>query len=252
MRFKSAFKYYLNGIPKSLIIYYGIIYVLLLWLGITFLVAKRASIHWSTGGYEMGSIIFIFVVGLNSFKSNFRMLLANGVSRTTMFKSYTTSVLPLAGVMAFIDSLNGVIFSSFTNYQTMYAQMYHLRYAGLPDTFGTTMQIAAEGFLWMFFTYIMVAMVGYLITTLYYRMNRPLKLTVSIGVPVLLFVVLPYFNTILFHGWLFRAISSAISAFWGFANKGAIPYVAMLSCAVTFALAGLFSFLAMRRAQIKD
>jgi len=251
MKFKSSLKYQLSGMTRSLIIFYGVIYVLLIWMAVSHLIWNRSAVRWSTGGFESASIIFIFIAGLNAFKSTFRMLLANGVSRVTMFKSYAVSVLPLAGTMAFIDSLNGLIFSSFTNYVPMYAQIYGGRYAGLPDNFGTAMQIAGEGFLWMFFTYTMMAMAGFLITTLYYRMNKPLKLAVSIGVPVFLFVVLPYMSTVLFHGKLLSAIGAAIAAVWGLSN-GPVPYIGMLTGTVSFALFGLFSFLAMRRAYIKE
>lgn len=190
MKFKVSLKYFLSDIKKALLIYYSIIYVILIATVILQLIFKPKGSGYM-GGIEMSSVVFIFVVGLNSFKGNFKMLLANGVSRNTMFKSVLTGIAPLAGFMALVDSINGAIVSSIINYKPMFMQLYHARYAGMPPEFSTQLLSMAEGFLWMFFTYAAMAMLGFLITTLYYRMNKAVKLAVSIGVPVFLFVVLP-------------------------------------------------------------
>lgn len=250
MKFKTSLKYYLSDVSKALIIYYIVIYALLLIMGISQILFNPQGTG-VIGGFEMASIIFIFVAGLNSFKSNFKMLLANGVSRVTMFKSTVVGILPMAGILALVDSINGVVLSSLLRFQTMFGQMYGARYAAMPATFGTQVQASLEGFLWMFFAYAAVAMLGFFITTLYYRMNKAFKLIVSIGVPVLIFVVLPYVDATLFHGTIFAGIREFIAFTLGF-RSGCVPYIAMASNGVVFVTLGALQYLAMRRAQIKE
>lgn len=251
MKFKSAFKYQLSESIRPLIIFYIVIYAIFAFMMISSFILKGKGYIGGFGGMETASIIFIFIAGLNSFKSSFHMLLVNGVSRRTMFTSHVTGVLPVAAAMALIDTLNHWVFSSFSYYNSLFSYLYEHRYGNGGNLFGTTFQISLEGFLWMFFTYAMMAMIGFFITTLYYRMNKPIKLAVSIGVPVFLFVVLPYMDIVLFSGGMFKAIGTAIAKAFGFLN-GSNPYIAMLSCTIIFALFGLLSYLLMRRATVKE
>lgn len=251
MKFKSAFKYHLSGYIKPLIIFYIVIYAIFAFMMISNFILREKGYTAGFGGIETSSIIFIFIAGLNSFKGPFYMLLVNGVSRKSMFSSYAISILPMAAGMALIDTINHGIFSSFSYYNSLFSHLYKYRYANGGNLFGTTFQISMEGFLWMFFIYAMMAMIGFFITTLYYRMNRPLKLAVSIGVPVLLFVVLPYADMVMFQGGLFKGIGMFMAKALGLLD-GFNPYSAMLSCTIVFALFGLFGYLLMRRATIKE
>lgn len=176
------------------------------------------------------------------------MLMANGISRRTVFTSHMVSVLPVAAFMAAVDSINHIIFSALTQYQSFFYQIYHNRFT--QSSFGTSALITLEGFIWMFFVYAMMAMIGYFISTLYYRMNKPLKLIVSIGVPILLFIVLPYIDVYISGLQLFKGIWVFIAQAWGFVNDN--PYIAMLSSAITFVVFGALSYLLIRKAQVKD
>lgn len=249
MKFNAAFKYQLSGMKRPLIIYYIVIYALILLFLAQQLFWKNSNIRFVGSGHEMASVIFLFVCGLNSFKGTFQMFLANGVSRRTMFKSFAAMAAPVAALMALIDSLNYLLLSSFENYGSMFYQMYQNRYGA--EQLGANAQVLAEGLLWMFALYMFVLMLGFFITTIYYRMSKAIKLLVSIGVPVLVFMVLPYIDATIFSGAIFRGIGDFFALAGGFLN-GFNPYIAVLSSLLAFALFGGLSLLAMRRATVKD
>lgn len=246
MKFNSAFKYQISGMKRPLIIFYIIIYALLAISILQRLIWTNSNITISGSGLEVSSMIFLFVCGLNSFKSTFNMFLVNGVSRRTMFKSYAAMIAPIAAGMALIDSLNSLLMASLVNYSSFFHQMYHARYGT-----GLSVQTIAEGFLWMFAIYMVFAMLGFFITTIYYRMKKPVKLLVSIGVPVFFFMVLPYADAAIFNGGIYRAIGRFFAKAGGFLD-GHNPYIAVLSSLIALVLLGALSFLAMRRATVKE
>jgi hypothetical protein len=80
-------------------------------------------------------------------------------------------------------------------------------------------------------------------------MNRPLKLIISIGIPVFLFIILPILDAQLFSGEVFKAIGTFIAFCTG--RLSGSPYVAMASNAVFYAIFAMLGFLLMRRATVK-
>ncbi len=251
MKFRAALKYQLSDMKRPLIIYYIIIYCLII-----LALVQQASMEnyydgeFSSSGIEMATVIFLFIAGLSSFKVTFHLFLANGVSRKTMFKSYITSLLLIAAGMAVIDSLNGLLFSSPGHYMQIFYIMYKPHY-GVAVGHGITAGMYLDGLIWMLFFYAFVMMAGFFITTLYYRMNKPIKLLVSIGVPVFFFIVLPYIDTFIFKGAIFESIGYLFQKAGGFLD-GYNPYMAVLSCAISFAVFGALSFLTMRKATVKQ
>ena len=237
MRLKPALKYQLSSIKWSVIIYYIVIYTLVILAAVSQAFWPSEG-HISYGGLDGASIIFLFVVGLNAFRSNFHMFVVNGISRKTMFTSFIISAIILCAGMALIDSINALVISQFVTYRSVSVQMYD---------FGLSM--FSEGFLWMLFSYMASIMFGYFITTAYYRMNKPVKLLVSIGVPLLLFIILPLVDATLFNGQIFNAFR-LIALFCSGQSSGS-PYIAMASNLVSAAITASFAYLLARRATVK-
>jgi hypothetical protein len=249
MKLKAALKYQIHGMIKPLIIFYIIIYAIIIFAGIQRVVMSHNGIRVTSSGVEISTAIFIFVFGLNSFKSTFHLFLANGVSRKTMFKSYILAVVPLAVFMALIDTINNLALSSVGSFQSIFYQMYHMHYGPILN-FSAQMRVALDGFVWMTFLYTALSLIGFFITTIYYRMGKSLKLIVSIGVPVFFLMLLPYMDTYLFDGKIFDALRYFLAKAWGFLD-GYNPYISVLTCFITAAVFGALSFLAMRRATVK-
>lgn len=243
MNLKAAVKYQLWESKNSLIIFYGIISAIYALALTSIALSSNTSIRIS--GFELSSMIFIFVFGLNLFTDTFMMFLQNGISRGTLYKSLLATIVPVAAFMAAIDSINSNLANLVADYQSMFSQLYHLRYSQ-----GGGWQFL-EGLLWYLTAYAMVGMIGLFITTLYYRMGKKLKLLVSIGVPVLLVIVLPAVDTNFTNGAIFGAIAKFFAFAWGYQN-GFNPYYSMVTCTVIAALFAGLTWLLVRKATIKD
>lgn len=250
MNFKNMYSYNLYENRKSLTIFYGVIVGIYL----SFITA-HLTLHGdaSIGGMEMSSIIFLFVVGLNSFKSNFHFGLTNGVSRKTQFLSYATTVLTLGVFMAITDMVISRLVAFVVPPNNLYMELYGLRYTSIvgPLSFLNHVQIIMEQFLWYTFLYSAMAMLGYCITLIYYRSNLIMKWIVSIIPFLLLFVVLPYLETIT-QGAVSRFIGIFISRAMGFTGQSVNPLAAVISFIIGYLIFAGISFLLMRRAVVKQ
>ncbi len=243
MRLAPALKYQLSGIKWPVIIFYIVIYSLFILMGISLLLFRRFDMRVTFGGFDVASMIFLFVVGLNAYKSTFHMFSANGISRKTMFTSFVFVAAILCAGMALIDSLNTLIIRQFINYETTMVQEFASRYIGSGS------MLYGEGIIYMFCSYLSCIMLGYFITTAYYRMNKPLKLSISIGVPVFFFILLPVIDAQLFSGEIYKLIGTVIAFCSG--RLSGSPYVAMGMDLVFAVVTGTLAYLLARRATVK-
>ncbi len=237
MKLKSALKYQLSELKKPVIIYYIVIAALIALfavLAISFVnnvnVNIDGSFNGTVEGYSAATVIFLFVCGLNSFKQQFHMFLVNGLSRKTLFVSTILAFLIASVAMSLINNLIGLACS--------------LAWIYIPSTF------SFEGIVGPIFSFMAAAMAGVFITTAYYRMSKALKLIISIGVPVLLFIVFPIMDSILFSGavssWLWQVWEAATSLL-GKDN----PYSMVLFRTFEILVLSVFTWLLTRRATVK-
>lgn len=244
---KSAIIYQLADMRKPLFIYYSIIIFLLVVTILTTEVFVGISINGTViNGIELSTMIFIFVCGLNSFKETFRMFIQNGLSRRTLFLSFLYSLLPVTGVMALIDTSLGAIGRSLGSYKSFFLEFYQHYFSG-----ASALQIFLVGFALSFLLYATSALAGYFITTLYYRMNKGLKLMVSIGVPALILFVLPLVDMSIAHGAISRGIGQLFLLASG-AKAGYNPLYPLVSCIIVGSTLAVLTFLLQRRAVIKE
>lgn len=243
---KSAMIYQISEMKKPLLIYYAIIFFLLLASFLTTEVFLHISANGTTiNGIEISSMIFIFVCGLNSFKEPFRMFLQNGLSRKTLFLSYLCSLLSVTGVMAIVDTSIGAIGHSLGSYQSAFHEFYwqHFSAAGPGQVF--------VGFALSLLLYTTSALTGYFIASLYYRMNKGLKLLVSIGVPVLLIIVLPIVDMGYANGVISRGLGEILLLASG-VKAGYNPLYPLGSCIILSSVLAGLTYLLQRRAVIKE
>ncbi len=248
MNFLPAWKYQMDGMKWPLIIFYIVIAALLILMGVSMSIAVREGNQFTVGGLEMASVVFIFVCGLNSFKAPFHMLSANGVSRKTMFISFLAVLGAVAAGMAVIDSTVSAVMRcignngpGIGNYESGFMQMYGI------ESYGAASLLT--GLLWMFCAILAAGMAGYLITTLYYRMNKPVKLLVSIGAPVLLLIVWPIVDWTLFRGAVSSAFAMLIS--WAFGFSTGNPFMGISTNVLLALMFAALSFAVLRRAPVR-
>lgn len=243
MKQKAAVRYLLHSYRNPILIFYGIILLvsLLIYTVIEVQVAGEGKVSSVNGA----SVIFLFVCGLNAFKEDFCFLLQNGVSRKTQFSATCIAFLPVALLMAFVDSLMTALFSALFSYQGILGLIY-----------GRAMEAGFTGFLlqigWLFCLYLFALLLGYFITTLYYRMDSKVKVLVSVSVPVLFALVLPLMDTELFHGRISQSLLAALKAVFGLQNNGGSkPFFGMLFLLICCAACGICARGLQRKAILK-
>lgn len=260
MKIKPILKYQLRDYRNTIRIMYLCVYVFVTIAMISNskvngLTLSGKVIHSGICGVELASLITLFVIALNSFKPYFKLFSANGVSRRTLFCSVTAGMGITAVAMALIDTLNTLLFSRFMNYQSMFGMMYQNRFTEALVNSGSqsvqyTLPVLVQQFSWLFFAYLLIAMVGFFITNLFYRMSKGLKLVVFIGTPVLLGNFLPILDQLFWGNRLAHAIQNFVNFAWGFSN-GYNPYIGMASMFVFAAVAAALAWLLVRRANVK-
>ena len=263
MNGKSSIKYQLNEMKRPVITFYFVMLCILIFgftvSGAKFVITSSSGGVASTtttgsgfSGLELATIIFLFVCGLNSFKEFFRMFIQNGISRKTMFVTRIITIITLCTGMAVIDKIILLIGkfvasrSGRISFTGLFEYIYGARTAHISSA-----QMHAESFLFNLCLYLAVITIGYFITIGFYRMNKIAKISVAIGVPMVLLNGLPLVDAVLLKGVIGRTFINTFLFAFGFKN-GANPYYGMVSCLVIFALFAGLSWLIMRKAVVKD
>ncbi len=267
MKLKAAIRYYLNDFKKPVIVFYGALTVLFFLQIFIAALMKRSSA--SSSGVEFASIVFLFVAGLNGFKAQFRLFLQNGLSRRTLFTGFVTGLFILAAAMTLID----LALSWARGLLIPYSSLYMDRFGSLYKD-GRNVAAVADELLWSFLSYVTAGMTGFLITSLYYRMSKALKLTVSIGVPALVFIIIPLIDGLYTNGAITAFFINLIAFAFGYGisfnmSNGFIgglmqeftswesgiplfPYRAVLFSILCTAVTGTLSYFLIRKATVKD
>ncbi|HEX3048050.1 MAG TPA: hypothetical protein VHY08_25075 [Bacillota bacterium] len=183
------------------------------------------------------ALIWILVIGLIFFKSNFKFLLGNGVSRRRFFGVAVPALALLAATWALMATLIPVVFKTMGDYLLFHEYLYRK-------------SSMAGGILWTFGALFFTVILGWLISLLYYRSTLRLKVVISIF-PLILIPILLFLNKTS-GGVIFQALGKFFLTILGFTQSPANPYTGAFS----LTLAALFicgcNYLLMRKAEIKD
>lgn len=254
MKIRSTLKYQLNDYKYVILGMYGFVY-----LFVAFLYPHDKVKNSAVGGMELISLLAVFVLGISSFKPYFKFFSVNGVSRRTLFSSAAAALAIVSVFNSFIDTLNTLLFSSFTNYQSMFMQFYYridlkIVHADTQDVYcglHYTFPMLAQQFLWSVFAYFWIAMIGLFITVLFYRMSKLMKFAVGIGVPVLCLIILPAFDKYCWDNRLSNILAKIFNFIWGYSN-GYNPYIGMASMSIFTVAAAALIWLLVRQAGVKQ
>lgn len=151
----------------------------------------------NTVGSDMAILIFLFVCGVVGFRYNFFFAMANNISRRDFFLGTALSgVLPSflsAAVMIVINRLISLFYPMPTLYTLCFERE---RLVFGPDGVAIVAQSAGKEALTLLMSFFFLAvlgfsiyLVGFFISTLFYRMNKLLRMTLWI-VPWLLVVLI--------------------------------------------------------------
>ena len=215
---------------RAMGIFYAIsaLFVLVMW----YLSVKYNNVSYNS---DSATLVFLFVIGLNSFKESFKFSSANGVSRKRYFRESLLAMVGIAALAALIESVLPLISQTFARHEMLYLTIYR-----------NTSFIAACT--WTFALYYFVLMAGWLINLVYYRSSTLMKIVFSLS-PVYVILLLIGLNK-LANGSVFIAIGNFISFYWGITDSNS--YVAVLNLLATSLLFSGLIVLLMRRAPVKE
>jgi hypothetical protein len=250
MDIKATTKYQINEYIKSIKIFYLVVILVIALFGVLINTSASSSFR-STGGIEGSAMIFLFILGLNSFKETFLMMLQNGTTRKSMFIGRLLTISVTSVFMAVVDrfivnvgSLLNDMSDSF-HIGGMYEMIFNKRAESLH-----IVAMNLEAVLITIGVYAAAMVAGYFITSAYYRMSKMLKIAVSIGVPTSLMILLPVLDAAVFEG----KVSRALGRFFGFVFGGTTgnPYNLLLTCTVFVIVALGLTWLLIRKTVEKN
>ena len=184
MKSLKVAKMNMEGITKSAIIYYCIFIFIIITMTVINTVGNATM-----SGIEISTIIFLFVCGLNSFKSNFYFAKGNGISRKIFIKGLLISSIPIALVMSIIDIIINRINNIFIKNPTFYDMAYGNLVGIIGDIYNgswtqsNSLNTILNTILFQFSLCLLAYVVGIVINMIYYRSNKYVKVLVSV-IPV--------------------------------------------------------------------
>lgn len=242
----------IESVMKAAMTYYLIFIVIIIVITLS-MSSYDSGVNITMSGVEFATVIFLFVCGLNSFKSNFYFAKSNGVSRSTFIKGLLISSIPLSLIMSIIDIIINRVNNIFVSNPTLYDMSYGSLVNGMNNAFnGTWVQSNSfstilNTILFQFSFYLMAYIVGIVINMIYYRANRYVKVIVSV-IPVALIMFTG--NSSLTNSGLSMKINKFFDYILGF-NP-----INVFACILTFLVIAIIlcgaSFLLIRKAVIKE
>jgi hypothetical protein len=239
-------KYNIKSSLKPIMIYYLIFTGAI--TGIEML-SKFSGGNGYTSGLEFSSAIFLFVIGLNSFKEDFYFAQANNIPRLDYFKAAAMTVLPIGLAMSILDLMINRVYNLFAMSPTLYDMAYNNYFSlggndywiqsnSIRTLFGTVT--------FLFAFYIAAFAIGLLITMIYYRCNKTMKILVSLS-PI---AVMAIYGRLAYNNpKLGSKVKVFIDNIFGISTKNS--YMSVLTFTCLFIISMGLVYMLVRKAVVK-
>lgn len=233
---KKVLKYQLLDLKTSIIVFYCIYYVILYSAYLMFFTASPEGTFYN--GVDFSSVIFNFVIGLAIFKEHFWMVCQNGVSRKTFFKSSICCMLSITAFMAFITQVSLLITQK--NTFTLIKNIYPSFHTGIVFEF-------VVNILFFMSVYSLCFVSGYLTAIIYYLSGKIIKIVITAGLPILIFVLFPISLNVFADFW--RPVINVFLIITGL--KSGNPLLAILTLFIATCILSLISYPLVKRVEVK-
>ncbi len=248
MKNSTLLRYQIHDFKKSIIIFYGVIFaifILSFFSGQILLNINTNNSASTINGTEISTAIFLFVCGICSFGESFHMFLQNGVTRKASLKGMILFQVVVSALLSVVDSLlyllcKGIFTKSITS-----SSLFDVIYFGQKAEV-SSIAFFFEQLLFFFLFDLFLFSLGHLIATIYYRMSKPMKIAISVGVPVFFTIVLPILDLVLFKQKVSSFFDNMLTVCFGL--KIQQPLLGALSLTVLSVLTMIFRYLLIRRA----
>lgn len=201
MKLKQSFRYQLADYKAGILVYYCAMLGLLALFLVSTVVDTGVTVVFS--GLSGFSCIFLFICGLCSLHDNLPMHLQHGVSRRTMFQARLLVTVAVSAFMAVVDTLLSVLLnllgSPFYG-GSLFQQLYGKIYPSLGPVGNVLLSLV-----FAFVLFLLASSLGYFIITLFYRLSKPLRITLGVVLMLLLFpgqIIVKGADQLLFHNAL--------------------------------------------------
>lgn len=215
-RVLSFAKYQLADYRKAVLIFYSVIAALAV---IMIATSRQSSGQSSLSG---ASIVFVFALGLNCFKTSFLFSQANNISRKTFYWATLVSLVALSVIMGLVD----FALDSYMNRLPIYQGFFEQIYFGKIYFQQIYVEASLAKILWSMAVLTFAGSLGWLITMLYYRSSTLLKVVISIS-PVVFLTLITFFD-LLTAGRLGNSLLVFLAKSLGL-GLTSTPYPAILS-----------------------
>lgn len=251
MKTKKIFKYVILDSLKEIKVFFIVYSAIIILLSILSIYTTDSG-RFSFNGTEFNSIILFFVMGLCAFKGHFHFSLVNSTPRKNLFLGTLGSFGVLSIMVAFINNVIAFILTRFINTLPIFFMIYNKKYPDITskqalESIGYTF----SDFIWNATLLFAIAIIGYFITILYYKMNKTLKVVVSVSIPVILVIGLPVLDG-MFGGKIISSILNFILTIMGLINGQSNNLIATLSFVCISGVFALLSYLLVRRMTVKS
>ncbi len=177
MKLKAAVKYQLWEARFSVLLFYSIIFAIIIFFSILSRFSNSAA-----SGMEWTTSIFLFVAGIVTFSTEFKLYMQNGLSRKLLSQSMLVTFVLGCLIILAADALVPLI-----------CMMLKLDYTSATKQLFPNFGIVPRYFL-HYCDLVFMSYAGYFIGALYYRMNKMLTIIVSIVAPIFLIILITGFN----------------------------------------------------------
>ncbi|MBZ9686658.1 hypothetical protein G9F72_010000 [Clostridium estertheticum] len=247
MKSYKLVRYNIKSSLKPIIIYYCIIIAV---ITSAIILTKISGGNGYSSGLEFSSMIFLFVIGLNFFKENFYFAQANNISREDYFKSVAIAILEVTLGMSIFDVIINRVYNLFQMCPTLYDMSYN-NFTGAPLNIEVWIQSNSIGTLFgtvtFLFTFYMAAFaIGLLITLIYYKCNKTMKIFVSLSP---LAIVAIYGKLAVDYPEFGEKVLIFIDNILGISTKNS--YMAVSTFIGLFILSMFFVYILVRKAVVK-
>lgn len=224
-------KYQLSDNRDGVLGFYGI----LLTLAFIMIVTRG----WDSSGQTSlsgSSVVFIFVLGLNCFRTSFLFAQANNISRRSFYFATILALVGLAAILSLADFVLDSVMSRYPFYAGFFEQIYQGPWIAK--------------LLWTTSLLTFSASLGWMITMLYYRANTVVKVLLSIS-PIVAITLVSYIHQRTGGAFGYRLLDLLTKVF-GFSAEIPNPYPAVATLALASLLIWGVNYLLMYKTPVRS
>ena len=248
MRTKKSFKYQFQEVWQSI----GMLYLVQIGMRLlALLIASKIGGEYVTmNGMNMMSAMFMLIIGMCSFTESFQFLLQNGVSRKQILAGKMLVFAAGAGMCGVADTLLATVDQKLNGWGNIKfgGEILPLFYPEFLEQVSSVVRAIVSVAL-LSVVYALFAGAGYMVSIIWYRLNKLGRIIFAFGVPEVLWHVYPLADYFLFGGRSMIAIMNAIMKLSGLADGN--PFYGLISGVIGLVILAGVSILLIRKTVVR-